>query len=91
MGMAQREMTPVELLEGLGHATGKMAAWKVGQQEEKLREARTIISDIVTAYAGCFTEANGVPSAEKLGEALEAGRQHILACGFREMPSEAFA
>ena len=86
-----REPTVTELLEGIGTPTSSVAAKKVERQEKHLREARSILSDILWAYAECFDSQADVNAAERLGEALEAGRQHILYCGFREMPGEPFA
>ena len=81
-----REPTVTELLESIGTPTASVAAKKVERQEKHLREARSILSDIIWAYA----EGASWEPPESLGQALEAGRQHILYCGFREMPYEPF-
>lgn len=85
----QREPTVPELLRTLPH--GDYYAKQHERQEAKLREARSIISDIVTTYAECFEPEAPKGSHERLREALEAGRQHIMACGFRQIPHEPFA
>lgn len=72
-GMAMREPTVVELLEGLGHTTGRVAARKHERMEAKLREARSIIKALLFAHAG---------TGGDLDEALGHGREHLQACGW---------
>lgn len=86
MAMVSREPTVVELLEGLGHATGKVAAKKHARMEGSLSEARDRIADILFAYEACFDpDATQNDTARDLQNALAAGRDHLRACG-REYP-----
>lgn len=77
-----QEPTVVELLEGLGHATGQIAAKKHARMEENLSEARDLLGNILFAYEACFDpDVAGPGTAQALQNALAHARDHLRNCG----------